>query len=179
MPDIIAYLGPIHSFTYEITSLHYGENELISYNNITDIFNAVEKKEVDFAVVPLRNSIHGDVEETHKNLLEKSDIKILKELVLDVRMQLCSKSPIEKVEKICTKYVAYNQCVKSLAKLNLADIPFEDVESTSLGAEIASNDLSVAAICSQLAATQYGLNTLFANIEDTNDNKTTFGVIKL
>ncbi|MDK2906377.1 MAG: prephenate dehydratase, partial [Petrotoga sp.] len=71
------YLGPKGTFS-EIASMKYfGENAfLIPLQSISDVFEMVQSKEVDFGVVPIENSVEGSVNITMDLLFEKSDIQV-------------------------------------------------------------------------------------------------------
>jgi chorismate mutase/prephenate dehydratase len=58
----IGYLGPEATFTHQAAMLNFGS--ALSYRplpDIPDVFQAVEKGECDYGVVPIENSTEGAV----------------------------------------------------------------------------------------------------------------------
>jgi prephenate dehydratase len=68
VPSRIGYLGPEGTFTHEAAIAgavdRYGAAELIGLATIYDVVMAVARGEVDYAVVPIENSIEGSVTAT-------------------------------------------------------------------------------------------------------------------
>jgi chorismate mutase/prephenate dehydratase len=174
----VGFLGPRGSFTFEIALSIFKENELVAFDTIAEVFDALNGGVMEYGVVPIENSIHGKVVETINNL-KKFDLKIVKELRLDIHNFFCSiEKDIKDIKKIYSKDVAYNQCSLFLNKNNLLKVPFIPVESTSRAANIAINEKNTAAICSLSAAKMFNLNVLSENIEDKSNNKTRFFLLK-
>jgi chorismate mutase/prephenate dehydratase len=173
----IGYLGPEGSFTYEAGYVYNKKEVLKPFTNISSIFDAVNGNLVDFGVVPIENSIHGMVNETTDNL-KKYDLKIIKEIKLEIHHQFCSKNTdIKTIKKIYSKDVAYNQCRRFLKEWGLSGVEFLPVASTSKSAEIVSKEADCGAICSKMSAEIYKLNILCKNIEDSKQNETRFVVV--
>lgn len=61
---LVGYLGPKGSFTHDVVTHSFPTSERIAYRTITDVIKAYENQEIDFAVVPVENSIEGSVHET-------------------------------------------------------------------------------------------------------------------
>ena len=61
---LVGYLGPKGSFTHDVATHSFPTSERIAYRTITDVIKAYENQEIDFAVVPVENSIEGSVHET-------------------------------------------------------------------------------------------------------------------
>lgn len=54
----VGYLGPKGTFSYEACKTYCNDNmEMIEYKTIPDTIIALEKREIDEAVVPIENSI--------------------------------------------------------------------------------------------------------------------------
>jgi chorismate mutase/prephenate dehydratase len=106
-----------------------------------------------------------------------SDLKISAEIMLEVSQHLLNKSgKLEDIKKIYTIAPAAAQCRQWLEK-NLPDVPILDAPSTARAAEMASDDPTVVAIASEMAAVLYGLQIAGKKIEDSVSNITRFLVI--
>ena len=63
-------------------------SERIAYRTITDVIKAYENQEIDFAVVPVENSIEGSVHETLDYLFHQGTIQAVAEVVYPIKQQL-------------------------------------------------------------------------------------------
>ena len=70
---LVGYLGPKGSFTHDVVTHSFPTSERIAYRTITDVIKAYENQEIDFAVVPVENSIEGSVHESHRLPLSPRD----------------------------------------------------------------------------------------------------------
>ena len=67
-PMKIAFLGPAGTFTQAAALKHFGHAALTKpMGNISEVFEAVEKKTCHFGVVPVENSTEGIVTHTLDN----------------------------------------------------------------------------------------------------------------
>ncbi len=176
-PLVISYLGPEATFTHEAAierfglSLHY-----IPEESIEDVFMDVEAERADFGVVPIENSIEGVVNYT-LDMFVNSSVKIVSEIIIDIKHNLLSKSDnLEDIKAIYSHPNALGQC-KSWIKKHLPNVVLFETSSTAKAAKIAEKDESVAAIASSAAASIYSLNILAQGIEDKINNITRFLVI--
>jgi len=172
----VAYLGPPATFTHLAAIKSFGKKvDLVPQRNIARIFSEVEKKQADFGVVPIENSMEGVVTYTLDMFLD-SDLKIYAEIMLEVSHYLLGKGRLEKVKKVYSHPQALAQCDRWLEE-NLPSANLIEVESTAKAAQIASEEPCSAAIASDTAASLYNLKILSPNIEDRANNYTRFFVI--
>jgi prephenate dehydratase len=128
-------------------------------------------------MIPIENSVAGRVADIH-HLLPGADLHIVGEHFLRVRHQLMAKpgASINSIKRVLSHTQALGQCRGTLRKLGLKPIPEADTAgSARMVAE--SDDPSVAAIASRLAAEIYGLKILKSDIEDEEHNTTRFVVL--
>ena len=71
---LVGYLGPKGSFTHDVAIHSFPTSERVAYRTITDVIKAYENQEIDFAVVPVENSIEGSVHEGPSRPLQKWSI---------------------------------------------------------------------------------------------------------
>ncbi|MDP8217647.1 MAG: prephenate dehydratase [Candidatus Theseobacter exili] len=172
----IAYLGPPATFTHQASIERFGHSlEHISIENITGVFQEVEKGSADYGVVPIENSIEGAVNHTIDMFMD-SNLKICSEILLRISHNLLSTGSITSVKKIYSKAEVFGQCRQWLVK-HLPNAEFVEVSSTTRAAEMVKEQKESAAIASSLAADLYDLNIISESIEDFGYNITRFLVI--
>ena len=179
LPENVAYLGPIGSFTHQAAEARFGAmSSYVSISSINGIFREVDTKKARFGVVPVENSSNGIVTDTI-NCLNKYDLKIIAEVVLDIHHTLASTcDKVEDIKRIYSKDIAFEQCRKFLANFGLdEDVELIPIESTTKAAKIAAKEPGSAAICPHVGAKIHNLPILFENIEDKDNNKTRFFII--
>ncbi|GAM07986.1 P-protein [Geobacter sp. OR-1] len=176
-PMKVAFLGPKATFSHLAAMQHFGlAAELVPQKSIPAVFEEVEKGRALYGVVPVENSTEGVISHT-LDMFTGSDLKINAEILLEVSHFLLSRTGrIEDVKKIYSHPQPLAQCRRWLAE-NLPNVPLVDVASTTLAAQIVSEDYSAAAIASEYAASLYDLKVVRERIEDQVNNVTRFLVI--
>ncbi|HID97029.1 MAG TPA: prephenate dehydratase [Thermodesulfobacteriaceae bacterium] len=176
-PARIAYLGPETTFTHLAAARFFGHApDFVPRNNITEVFEEVERRRTDYGVIPIENSVEGTVALALDGLCEFK-VKVCGEIYLPISHDLISQSgSIDQIRRIMSHPHALAQCRIWLQK-NLRAVPTEEVVSTAQAARWAAVDPSVAAIASPLAARTYNLKTVENHIEDFAGNTTRFLVL--
>ena len=175
-PTTVAYLGPRHTFSELAAQRVFGATaEMHPMATLSDVFTEVERKRIDYGVVPVESSMGGGVSDTLDRFLT-SNLKIIGEVLLHVTQNLLSKSPLEQITKVYSKDQGFMQC-RTWLQANLPRAELEAVSSTAEAARVASEQLGTAAIASVLAAEPYGLDVVAERIEDAPHNYTRFFVI--
>ncbi len=171
----VAYLGPPGSYTHEAASILFPKEKLVSKGTIAEVFEAVEKGEAEYGVVPIANRLEGPVNETI-DLLFQSNVKVYHDIEIPVRIMLASGTvnSLKEIKRIYGHPMIFKQATKLLKELNVETVP---TKSTSEAAIIASREEGAAALCSPKAVELYGLKVLKANVEDKPHNATRFFVI--
>lgn len=176
-PMRVAFLGPKATFSHLAAMQQFGLSaELSPERSIPAVFEAVEKGEAYYGVVPVENTTEGMVTHTLDMFME-SELKINAEVLLEVSHFLLSRTGrFEDIKKVYSHPQPLAQCRKWLAE-NLPNVPLVDVASTTLAAQIVAEDYNAAAIASEYAASIYNLKVVKARIEDQVNNFTRFLVI--
>jgi chorismate mutase/prephenate dehydratase len=173
----VAYLGPDYSYSFLAAVERFGQKvELIKVGSIAAVFEAVNRGEVDFGVVPLENSTDGRVADTLDMFMRLPQIRILAEIRLSIHHNLMANCEQQEIRRVYSKDQALSQCRNWLSK-NLPHAQQVPVSSTTVAAETAKQERGAAAVASRQAAVRYGLRVLFENIEDSPYNETRFAVI--
>lgn len=149
----------------------------VFYASWSDVFEAVERGEATFGVLPVENSTAGSVSGVY-DLILKHRFYIVGAYDLPISNNLCglSRSEFEDITQAWSHPQALSQCSEYLAKHNIKPIPSEN---TAIAAQDIANEmrLNCAAICSKAAAKEYGLKILREDIQDSDLNTTRFIVI--
>ncbi len=175
-PTTVAFLGPLHTFSQLAVQRLFGATaELHPMPSLNDIFTEVERRRIDYGVVPVESSIGGSVSDTLDRFLS-SDLKIINEMLLHVSQNLLSKCPVDKITKVYSKDQSFFQC-RNWLQANLPRAELIDVSSTAEAARIAADEEGAAAIGSVLAAEPYKLEVIAERIEDSPHNYTRFFAI--
>ena len=176
-PMRVAFLGPKATFSHLATMQLFGLSaELVPQKSIPAVFEEVEKDLALYGVVPVENSTEGVVSHTLDMFME-SELKIRAEVLLEISHYLLSRTGrLEDIKKVYSHPQPLAQCRNWLEE-NLPHIPVVDVASTTMAAQIVSEDYSAAAIASQYAASVYDLKVVRERIEDQVNNFTRFLII--
>jgi len=172
----VAYFGPPATFTHLAAIKQFGNSaDLIPAKNIREIFSLVEKRQVDYGVVPIENSTEGVVSYTLDMFLD-SDLKICAEIIQEIAHHLLGRGKLKDIKKVYSHPQAIAQCRVWLEE-HMSTVKICETESTAKAAQLAAEEEGAAAIASEVAAGLYGLNILAAHIEDSPHNYTRFLVI--
>jgi prephenate dehydratase len=181
----IGFLGPFGTFTEQALRSQPDliEGELVPYRTVPDVLDAVSTGELDLGFVPIENSIEGMVNFTQDALAFDYELRIQREVVLDIELCLLARAGVS-LDEIKTVYslpVATAQCHQYLRER----LPSADVTPASSTAEAARHvsehdDVgagSVAAVAPRVAAELYGLEVVADDIADHPGNQTRFVVV--
>ena len=155
----------------------YPDLEPMACATFEDALAAVKGGDSRYAMIPIENSVAGRVADIH-HLLPNAGLHIVGEHFLRVRHQLMALpgATLLTVKKALSHTQALGQCRNTLRKLGLQPIPEADTAgSARIVAE--TNDPTLAAIASSLAAEIYGLKVLMRDIEDEKHNTTRFVIL--
>lgn len=178
----IGYLGPSGSFTEAAAKRVFPESELTPYATISNCLKASEDGEIEYAVVPIENTIEGTVNMTIDYIYHHVTPPVQMEVILPIAHQLMMNKqfdlPSSEVKKILSHPQALAQCQSFLER----EFPLAELEatlSTAYAAKYVSEhpEEAVAAIGPELAAKAYDLEIHAENIQDLAVNKTRFWVM--
>ncbi len=183
-PLRIGYLGPPGSFSHQAAVKQFGSS--VSFEDLHEIggvFTEVRRGHCNYGLVPIENSTGGGIIETLDAFRSTTgDVNIYAEVLIEVHQNLLANCEPSKVRRIHSKPEVFSQCRQWLST-QYPQAELVAAPSTSRAVQIAKaeNDADPAsgsaAIASTLAGQLYGVNTLFAEIEDNPHNITRFFVI--
>lgn len=178
----VAYQGTDGAFSHQVAMRHfeqrYDDVVCIGYTRFDQAANAVEKGEVDVAMLPIENTTAGSINDTYDLLAEK-DLFIIGEEILRVIHCLMApqKVKLENIRRVLSHPQAIAQCSHFLAKMPRCHV--ESYFDTAMAARKVKNDgdLSQAAIGSAYAAELYDLEILERDLANQKENFTRFVVV--
>ena len=173
----VAFLGPVGTYSEQAVWRQFGQAvDALPCVSIDEVFRSVEAGTAGFGVVPVETSTEGTVNRT-LDLLLQTTLSISGEVALPVHHSLMTRSgSMDKVMRICAHSQALAQC-QSWLNQHYPNVERHAVASNGEAARLASEDGSVAAIASEMAATRYGLSIVHAHIQDDPHNRTRFFVV--
>lgn len=175
-PTHVAFLGPEFTYSHLAAVEQFGQSvTFVPVVSIAAVFDEVESGHVEYGIVPIENSTDGRVTDA-LDCLARSPLKICGEIPLAIHHCLLGTGSREQVERIYSKTQPLSQCRNWLSK-RMGGVELREVSSTGEAARRAADEPKSAAIASQQAGVNHGLQVLARNIEDNPDNVTRFAVI--
>lgn len=179
-PRRVAFLGPAGTFSEEalLSSAAAGAVEPVPVPTIPEAVAALREGSVDFAVVPIENSLEGSINVTLDLLAAQAGaVRIVGEALLGVRHFLIAASALElsQLRTVISHPQVPGQCSRFLrAELPQAAITAAASTAEAVRGVVAAGDEETAALGTALAAEIYGGVVLRAGVEDREDNETRF-----
>jgi prephenate dehydratase len=178
----VAIQGELGSNSHMATLAMLGDHrdlEIIACTVSAQVLAKVVAGEVDGAVLPIENSLHGSVAE-HYDLLLELPVRIERESLLRIRHNVIAMPGVklEEVRKVMSHPVALSQCRRFLAEHSEFEVvPFYDTAG-SVKHVMTSGLRDVAGIAPELAAEEYGGEVLVEGVEDHAENYTRFHLVR-
>ncbi len=179
----IGFLGPEGTFTEEalLGEPDYASAQVVPFGSLAEVLESVRLGQVDLGFVPMENAIEGTVRDIIDSLVFEFDLRIQREVILDVHLHLMARpgTALDEVERVASIPVATAQCRQFLTRR----LPSAELMATNSTAEAARllgeedpalSSQPTAAIAPRLAAKLYGLEILAEDVEDHPDNQTRF-----
>lgn len=175
-PVRVSYLGPEFSYSHLAAVRKFGTSvELVPVATISSVFDAFDRQQADFGLVPIENSTDGRVADTLE-MFTRLPVHICGEVPLRIHHHLLGRCRQAEVTEVYSKPQALSQCRTWLAQ-HLPDARMIETASTTAAARVAVEKPGAAAIASRQAGINYQLDFIAENIEDNRNNVTRFAVI--
>jgi prephenate dehydratase len=130
------------------------------------VVEATVEARVSLGVLPIENSLHGPVGETH-DLLYEAPLSIVSEVTLPIVHCLAARQPLalEQVQVLRSHPVAFDQCRDLVGRLAAKCIPSASTSDAAL--EVSESEGAFeAALASREAAEHFGLTILAEDVGD-------------
>ncbi len=171
----VAYQGIPGANSEIALQQHFGDAvETYPCQEITHLFEALRRNEVEFSLLPVENALAGSVSGAYELLLDH-DVRIQAEVILHVHHALLANqgTTLEDIREVRSHPQALMQCDRFLKRHDLSPVGWYDTAGAAKNlAE--EPDSSVAVIASTLAGELYNLDLIARQIEDEQFNFTRF-----
>ena len=174
----IAFLGPKNTWSHLAAKQYFGKSAtLLPYEDFVQIFSSVEKGIADYGIVPIENSIEGDISSVLDEFA-KSPLKVIAEIISPINHCLSSKRSKKNIKSIYSHAQAFGQCRHWIMQ-NFPKAKLIETSSTANAAKMASNSFwgTSAALTTRAAAMKNGLKIHEEKTQDSSNNCTKFFVI--
>lgn len=176
MPKVVAFLGPVGTYTEDGARRHDPKAELKAYPTIAAVAQAVACGEVEEGVVPIENSLEGSVTYTLDLLIGQSELRIYKEMVLPIEHYLMAKpgTNIKEIQVIYSHPQALAQCRNFLERSFPEAQQTASLSTVAAVADMKASSVPGAAIAPGRTAELYQVEIITKNIQDNPLNVTRF-----
>ena len=149
--------------------------EITYYPSFDSVFDALDKGECEYGVLPLENSTAGSVVKIY-DLMMHHKFSIVRSVRIKIDHCLLAKkgTRTEDIKEVFSHEQAINQC-SGFIKAH-PEIKFTPVANTAMASkEVANSERNdVAALSSRHCAELYGLQNLISGVQDQGNNYTRF-----
>ena len=170
----VACAGVDGSYADETARTLFKNAQIKHYRIFEDVFEAVNKGEAPFGLVPVENSTAGSVHEVY-DLIIKYRFYVAGSYSLEVNHCLCAKKGVDyaDIDEVYSHPQALSQCSEFIKNFAFTGVNYTN---TAAAAEFvaASPRTDIGVICSADAAKKYGLQILKAGIQNISNNRTRF-----
>ena len=176
-PDRVGYQGEPGAFSERAVGALFPDAEAVPIRTLRQVFEALERGDVDHGVVPLENSLAGSINETY-DLLSAGKAFVVGEVVVAVDHALLALpgTRLEEIRLVASHPQALAQCDEFLATLEADPVPVYDTAGAAKRIAEEKRE-GEAAIASEEAAHIYGLEILASRIQTSPINQTRFAAI--
>ncbi len=176
----VGYLGPAGTFSEEalLADAEPDAVEPLPLTSIYDTVMALRRGAIEWAVVPIENSLDGSISVTLDLIADEAAyVEIVGETLLRVRHSLIAGEQVklEEIDTVLTHPQVPGQCERFLREeLAHARVLAADSTAEAVRSVVAGGERSTAAIGTVLAAQIYGGKIIRESVEDRADNETRF-----
>jgi chorismate mutase/prephenate dehydratase len=177
----VGYQGTAGAYSELAAKRHFsdcGKVSCLGYHSFREMLEALKAGQVDYAVLPIENSIAGSINESY-DLLAEMRLHLVGEEFQPIAHCLigAAKVPVSELRRVYSHPVALAQCKGFLETLE--DCHVEAFVDTAMAVEKvkADADPTQAAIASEQAAELHGLPILRRDIADHPENYTRMVIV--
>ena len=174
----IGYQGTLGSFGHIAASELFEGAKLSAYGKFGNVLDAIENGEIDAGILPIENSINGEVGEVMDELFKHDGLYInaYYDLKVDQNLLGIPGAKLEYIKKVYSHEQALGQCSMFFRGRDIELIPY--VNTAKAAEYIKSlNDKSIACVASYKTKDIYGLELIEEKINNSDTNTTRFGII--
>jgi len=178
---IIGFQGSDGSYSHEACekiSKSTNSNDKFTFKGFTlseDVISALNNKEIDLAVLPVENSIIGNID-INTELIQNNDVKALREYYLEIKHVLYSTSSkkISEINKVYSHPAALAQCHDFIKREQLTPMVEYDTGGACKKMLKGKYTEDTAVIAGPHCEKIFKLHQIDNNIQKTSNNYTRF-----
>jgi prephenate dehydratase len=172
----IGIQGELGAFSQQAVHQLLGNQvEVVPYIRFEEVFQALRRRKIDAAAIPMENTLAGSVHENYDHLTHfdariaaETNVRIVHNLIVAPGVRF------KDIRRVYSHPVALNQCLRFFSQNpKFERVPYYDTAG-SVKMIMAEKSPDGAAIASSVAATLYGARILRRSIEDDRRNFTRF-----
>ena len=132
-PTSVAFLGPPDTFSHMAARRIFGVSaEYYPLPSFQDVFTEVERRRIDYGIVPVESSMGGSVSDTLDSFIS-SELKIVNEVLLHITQNLLANCTLKEIRRVYSgqRHTAVPQRLR-------ANLPGVELVGTSSTAEAAA-----------------------------------------
>ena len=170
----VACQGTAGAYSHKAAKSLFSDPDIRYYEKFSDVFDAIERGECRYGVLPIENSTAGSVTEIY-DLMSRHRFYIVRAMRLGV--EHCLLAPKGKTLADITEIVSHKQAIAQCADFLAAQpsVRITPMENTAVAARhAAAVGGTVAAIADRSCAELYGLDILAEGICNCANNQTRF-----
>src|SRR6201996_7938868 len=175
----VAIQGIRASFHEEAAFMHFGEDiQTIECNSFKRTFEVLQKKEADYVVMAIENSIAGSILPNY-SLMMSYTFPVVGEIYLPIQLHLMALPGVkfEDIKYATSHPIAIRQCIDFFDEYPHLKV-VESSDTAACAKRIREENLTdTVAIANTLAAKLYGLDVLERRIESNKKNFTRFLIL--
>jgi len=179
-----ACLGPAGTYSHKAAIAYLNaiqtKSEIVFKATINEVLASVDNNEIEYAIIPVENSVEGTVNETQDYLASSRNINIIAEMTIDIDHNIIGFTDIKlsDVKTVISHPQPIAQC-KTFIRNKMPNAHIEYSSSTAAAIKVVHDrgDKTSVAIGNSLGIDQYNLSILKQNISDAKNNQTRFFII--
>lgn len=173
----VAYAGTVGSYSEQAASKLFPDKTLMPALSFSAACDMLVRKEAHVAVLPVENTIAGTVDNVYE-LLQKHHLYIVSatSIAVDHKLAVIPGTQLSDIKKVTSHPQGLSQCSELIIEKGWQALVSENTAFSAR--EVAeSNDRAMAAISSEEAANDNGLEVLPIQICNADGNRTRFIVV--
>ncbi|MCK5541436.1 MAG: 3-deoxy-7-phosphoheptulonate synthase [Desulfobacterales bacterium] len=173
------FIGALGTYSHIASMQYFGDDiKPLPKETFRDIFKAVDSGDAEYGVIPLENSLSGSIHENY-DLLQEYDLKIIGEIKIRIEHSLIAQKGAtkESITKVLSPPPALSQCKHYLDQHPDYEQIIAKATASAVKTVSESDDLTLAAIGSSMAADIFKMTIIDKGIEDNPRNYTRFAII--
>jgi prephenate dehydratase len=176
----VGFQGEPGAFSDEAAHLLVADAQTLGYRTFDGLIAGVDGGAVDFALLPVENSIYGAIARSYDLLWEFPALRIVDEIVFPVVQNLIGtpEATLADITEVRSHPVALEQVRRLFEAFPAWRRTVVDDTAAAVAQVVAAGDKTVAAIASAFAAQRYNAQILRAAVQDDDDNFTRFYLLQ-